>query len=368
MLAAVAVLPVLIWLYLVFGRGGFWRICIEHPEADPVTTRLVAVIPARNEAVVIDRALRSLSGSVSQIVVVDDASADGTADIARSAGDNVTVLEGKPLPPGWTGKLWALAQGIEHALSLYPDYLLLTDADIEHDAASITELVRIAEQRGLDLASYMVKLACVTRAEKALIPPFVFFFLKLYPPKWIASEKFRTSGAAGGSILIRPEALARIGGIAAIRNEVIDDCALARAVKRRGGKVWLGLTSETRSVRTYGGFGEIGRMISRTAFSQLRHSTLVLVAAIAGLFVTYLLPPLVLLSGKPLPMIFGAAAWLLMSAVYLPMVRFYNRSPLWSLALPLIAVFYMGATLHSAIQYWRCRGGEWKGRTQDVRA
>lgn len=278
------------------------------------------------------------------------------------------MLHGKPLPPGWTGKLWALEQGIEHALLLDPDYLLLTDADIEHDAASVTELVRIAEQRRLDLASYMVKLHCTTIAERALIPAFVFFFLKLYPPQWTASEKFKTAGAAGGCILIRSEALARIGGIAAIRNELIDDCALAGAVKRSGGRVWLGLTRETHSLRAYGGFGEIGRMVSRTAFSQLRHSTLLLIAAIAGLFVTYLLPPLLLLSGKPLPMILGGAAWLLMSAVYLPMVRFYNRSPLWSLALPLITLFYMGATLHSAVQYWRCRGGEWKGRAQDVRA
>ena len=213
----------------------------------------------------------------------------------------------------------------------------------------------------------MVKLACGTTAEKALIPAFVFFFLKLYPPKWIGSERHKTAGAAGGCVLIRPEALRAIGGIAAIRKEVIDDCALARAVKRGGGRIWMGLTSETRSIRSYGGLGEIGRMISRTAFNQLHHSTVLLAGAVIGLFFTYLLPPLLLLSGAPPAMILGAAAWLLMSAAYWPMVRFYKRSPLWSFALPLIALFYMGATLHSAVQYWRGQGGAWKGRAQDLR-
>jgi hopene-associated glycosyltransferase HpnB len=364
MWVAIAALPVLIWLYLLFARGSFWRIRIEHPAPGRVSARIVAVIPARNEADVIGRALRSLAPHVSQIVVVDDASTDATAEAARGA----VVLHAKPLPSGWTGKLWALAQGIDHALTLAPDYLLLTDADIEHDPASLTELVLLAEQHRLDLASYMVQLACATTAEKALIPAFVFFFLKLYPPKWIASPASKTAGAAGGCILIRPEALARIGGIAAIRNEVIDDCALARAVKQSGGRIWMGLTRDTCSIRSYGGFREIGRMISRTAFNQLHHSVLLLLAAIAGLFVTYLLPPILVLTGKPLPMILGAVAWLLMSIAYWPMIRFYERAPLWSLSLPLVALFYMGATVYSAIQYWIGKGGQWKGRAQDVRA
>lgn len=362
MLVAISAIPVLIWVYLLLGRGGFWRIRIEHPAPGHASARIVAVIPARNEADVIGRALQSLSPYVSQIIVVDDASTDATAEVARSA----VVLHAKALPPGWTGKLWALAQGIDYALTLAPDYLLLTDADIEHNAAGLTELVLLAEQRRLDLASYMVRLACTTTAEKALIPAFVFFFLKLYPPRWIASPKCKTAGAAGGCILIRPEALARIGGITAIRNEVIDDCALARAVKRSGGRIWLGLAPGTRSIRSYGGFREIGRMISRTAFNQLRHSALLLMAAIAGLFVVYLLPPLLLFTSKPVPMLLGAIAWLLMSIAYRPMVRFYNRALLWSVALPPIALFYMGATLHSAIQYWMGKGGQWKGRAQDL--
>lgn len=364
MLVALAALPVIVWLYLLCGRGGFWRVRIEHASAAAAPKRVIVVIPARNEADVIGRAIESLAPQVDGIIAVDDASTDGTAGAAQKA----IVLESKPLSFGWTGKLWALAQGVHYALALAPDYLLFTDADIEHGPGSIAELVAIAEQRKLDLASYMVQLACVTTAEKALIPAFVFFFLKLYPPKWIASPKFRTAGAAGGCILIRPQALERMGGLEAIRNEVIDDCALARAVKRSGGRIWMGLTREARSIRPYGGFREIGRMISRTAFNQLHHSPVLLIAAIAGLFAAYLLPAMLLLTGNPLPMILTAIAWLLMCVAYWPMVRFYKRTPLWSCALPLIALFYLGATVHSAIQYWRGAGGQWKGRAQDIRS
>ncbi len=361
---ALAALPVAIWLYLLFGRGFFWRIAPEHAATADPQKRVIAVIPARNEADVIERALRSLLPQVAQIVVVDDASTDGTADRARSA----VVLHAKPLAPGWTGKLWALSQGVEHALTLAPDYLLFTDADIEHGPNSVAALVAIAEAKNVDLASYMVRLACVTAAEKTLIPAFVFFFFKLYPPAWIESSRFQTAGAAGGCILIRPKAFSQIGGLASIRNQVIDDCALARAVKRTGGRIWMGLASQTQSIRSYGGFPEIGRMISRTAFNQLHHSALLLIGTIAALFFTYLLPPLLLLTGRTVPVILGATAWLLMSIAYFPMVRFYRRSPLSSIALPFIAVFYLGATLHSAIRYWRGKGGEWKGRVQDSRA
>jgi hopene-associated glycosyltransferase HpnB len=368
MLVGLAAVPIFIWVYLLLGRGGFWRLRRANVTSAPQAKRVVAVIPARNEAAVIQRALASLAPQVERIVVVDDGSSDETFELARAAVSNVAVLEGRALPPGWTGKLWALAQGVEHAQTLAPDYLLFTDADIEHGSKSVAELVEIAEARNLDLASYMVKLACVTAAEKALIPAFVFFFLKLYPPAWIASDRFKAAGAAGGCILIRPVALDSIGGLTAIRREVIDDCALARAVKRSGGRIWLGLTDETHSVRTYGGFRDIGHMISRTAFNQLRHSALLLEGTVVALTFTYLLPPVLLLTGKTWPMIFGGIAWVLMSVAYLPTLRFYGRSPLWCLALPLITAFYMGATIYSAIEYWRGRGGEWKGRVQDVRA
>jgi hypothetical protein len=165
---------------------------------------------------------------------------------------------------------------------------------------------------------------------------------------------------------VRPAALERAGGIAAIRNEIIDDCALARAVKRSGGKVWLGTTQETKSIRPYGSWQEVGRMISRSAFNQLQHSAWLLFLALAGMTITYLLPlALTLLGGRSLPALLGAAAWGTMAWTFLPIVRFYRLSSLWALALPLIAVFYMGATFHSAFKFWTGKGGEWKGRVQD---
>jgi hopene-associated glycosyltransferase HpnB len=308
-----------------------------------------------------------------KVIVVNDDSTDETGSVARIAGERtgqaqrLTILAGKPLAPGWTGKLWALSQGVEHALSLNPDYLLFTDADIKHERRSVRRLVEIAESDGCDLASFMVKLACRSFAEKALIPAFVFFFLQLYPPAWIASSERRTAGAAGGCALIRPEALARIGGLQAIRGAVIDDCALARAVKRSGGRLWMGLTEETQSIRSYGSFEEIGRMISRTAFSQLNHSSLLLLATLVGLLVTYLVPPLSLLTGRPVPMLVGLTTWLIMTLCYWPMVKFYEISGLWAAALPAIALYYAGATVRSAVLYWTGKGGAWKNRVQDAR-
>ncbi|HEX4232580.1 MAG TPA: glycosyltransferase [Bryobacteraceae bacterium] len=371
MLAAIAAVPVCIWLYLLLGRGGFWRVSDKFapPVSDPVSSkRVIAVIPARNEAAVIAATLESLFAQGISVVLVDDNSTDGTGDAARAAcAEGLTVISGKPLPPGWTGKLWAVEQGIDHAATMNPDYLLLTDADIVHGPTSVAELVDIADTGGYDLVSYMVKLGCLSFAEKALIPAFVFFFFMLYPPRWIASSRSKLAGAAGGCMLVKPEALVRVGGFSAIRNTMIDDCALAGIVKRSGGRVWLGLTSSTTSNRSYGSFGEIGRMISRTAFHQLNHSTLLLAGTIVGLIVTYLLPVALIFSGSSITAIEGAIAWLLMSIAYLPMVRFYGRSFLWACALPWIACFYLGATVHSAIQYWRGRGGEWKGRAQDLR-
>jgi len=220
----------------------------------------------------------------------------------------------------------------------------------------------------------MVKLHCQSVAEKLLIPAFVYFFFKLYPPAWIANPRRSTAGAAGGCILIRPAALDKAGGIAAIRQEVIDDCSLAARVKRTGGRLWLGASGTTRSIRPYGGFSEIGRMISRSAFSQLRHSTLFLLLSMVGMAATYLLPPALVLSdllgghhagAAALVVGTSAAAWLLMIVSYVPVLRLYRLSPLWALALPAAAVFYVGATFHSAVNYWSGRGGQWKGRIQD---
>ena len=331
----------------------------------PVPSNSVAVIiPARDEAEHIGNTVSSLRAQnfpdPVHIFVVDDNSADDTAAAAQSAG--AIVIAGRPLERGWAGKLWALSQGIDAAERYHPDFLLFTDADITHDRGSLAELVAIAEAGNYDLTSFMVKLACRTFAERALIPAFVFFFLLLYPP-----GKQSTVGAAGGCMLIRPGALRKIGGIAAIRREVIDDCSLANAVKRSGGRVWMGLTNDRRSERPYATFSEIGRMISRSAFNQLNHSALLLAGTILGLVVTYVLPVTLLFSGSPIVVLLGATSWLLMASAYLPMVRFYRLSPLWSFALPFIAIFYAGATIHSAIQYWSGGGGYWKGRAQDIR-
>jgi hopene-associated glycosyltransferase HpnB len=390
MLIAAGVLSVLIWAYLVLGRGGFWRIYAapsglisaeknsSENGAQVNPARIGVIIPARNEADVVDRAVRSLlqqSGvNKIHIFVVDDASADGTAQAARAAAiavgqaQNLTIVDGSPLPPGWSGKLWAMQQGIEQAGKTAPDFFLFTDADVEHAPDNIATLVSIAEAGGYDMASFMVKLHCQSVAEKLLIPAFVYFFFKLYPPAWISNPRRSKAGAAGGCILIRPAALEKSGSIAAIRQEVIDDCSLAARVKHAGGRLWLGVSAATRSIRPYEGFSGIGRMISRSAFNQLRHSNFLLLVSIIGMAATYLLPPaLVFAAHRMVPVVLGGAAWLLMVLSYWPVLRLYRLNPLWALALPVAAVFYMGATFHSAWKYWRGRGGEWKGRIQDPR-
>jgi len=285
-----------------------------------------------------------------------------------SRPESLSVIAGTGLPQGWTGKLWAVDQGVQAALKQSPHYLLLTDADVRHAPDNVRTLVAIAEAGNYDLVSFMVKLHCKGLAERLLIPPFVFFFFLLYPPAWIRTRSRSTAGAAGGCILIRPEALELCGGVAAIRSEIIDDCALARAVKRFGGQVWLGLTPTTRSERAYGSLTEIERMIARTAFNQLRHSALLLTGAVIGLLITYLLPVALVFSGDRTLMAFGALGWLLMSLAYAPMARFYGLPLLGSLSLPASACFYLAATIHSAFKFWAGRGGEWKGRVQDTSA
>lgn len=336
---------------------------------------IAVVIPARDEADVIGKAVTSLLRQTSvaalQIFVVDDNSTDGTADVVRQAAaqsnyrERVHVISGRPLPSGWTGKLWAVQQGVDQALSLNPEFILLTDADIEHSPDSLAELLRIAETGNYDLVSFMVKLHCQSVAEKLLIPAFVFFFLLLYPPPWIRNPRRKTAGAAGGCLMVRTAALERAGGIAAIRHEIIDDCALARAVKHSGGKVWLGLAPETRSLRAYGSFAEIEAMIARTAFNQLRHSFWLLLGTVMGMLAAFVLPLALLASGSLRLAIVGGAVYLAMWLAYLPMVRFYRLNPLWAMTLPFSGVFFLEATIHSALKYWSGQGGEWKGRAQD---
>jgi hopene-associated glycosyltransferase HpnB len=351
----IAAISLGIWIYLLFFRGMFWRVgpLLRRPPAKPSSARVAVVIPARDEAEVLGEALDSLrtqqfDGEI-RIFVVDDNSSDATSEIARDRG--ATVLQAGPLPEGWTGKLWAVSQGVSAAMHWQPDFLLLTDADIAHGSTSVRDLVA----RDLPLASVMVRLRCESWAERLLVPAFVFFFFKLYPPSWRA-------GAAGGCILIKPDILARIGGIDAIRGELIDDCALARAVKRHG-PIWLGMSEETRSIRPYRTFAAIWNMVARTAFTQLHHSALLLAGTAAGMFFTYLAPPVFTLAGSWI----AGAAYAGMCIAYIPMLRFYGQPAAMALLLPGVALFYLGATIHSAIRYWTGTGGQWKGRVQDRR-
>ena len=349
----------------------------EDPSFDNAALprrKIAIIVPARNEALTVGQTTQSLlrqnyAGPL-HIFLVDDHSSDGTGDVARRAAqaggrsDCLTVVEAAPLPRGWTGKLWALSEGLKAAASFSADYYWFTDADIVHQPENLSGLVSGAEAGGFDLVSLMVKLRCESFAERMLIPAFVFFFFKLYPPAWVARADKRTAAAAGGCILIRPDALARIGGIAAIRNELIDDCALARAVKR-GGPIWLGATSIASSLRAYGSFREIGRMIARSAFTQLRHSVWLLCGVIVAMTITYIAPPFLLGMGSWAAW-FGLATWFAMALTYWPTLRFYRLSPLWAVFLPLVAVFYLGATIFSAAQFWAGAGGVWKDRIQDL--
>jgi hopene-associated glycosyltransferase HpnB len=374
--ACIGAVSLLTWVYLLLARGGFWLMRTEtEPSAaqESAARRIAIIVPARDEATAVAQAVRSLLRQnypdIIHIFLVDDHSSDGTAEIARQAAhdagasDWLSVVEGRPLPQGWAGKLWAVSQGLQAAASFGAEYYLFTDADIVHEPDNLRSLVLRAERGGFDLVSLMVKLHCESLAERMLIPAFVFFFFKLYPPAWVARPERRTAAAAGGCMLIRSSALARIGGIAAIRDQLIDDCALARAVKS-GGRIWLGPTAAASSLRRYQSWTEIGRMISRTAFTQLRHSTILLFAVCAGMALTYLAPPILIFFGLAAAA-FGAATWLLQSIAYWPTLRFYGLSPLWAPLLPLASLFYLGATVFSALQYWRGRGGLWKGRVQD---
>ena len=362
------------WLYLLFCRGGFWREGVLPPAPAPTCwPSITAVVPARDEAEFIGEALRSLlsqdcPGDFS-VILIDDHSTDGTSERAREAAaaagasQRLTVIHARNLPPDWTGKLWALNEGLEAIESWVekPELILLTDADIVHHATNLRELVARIEA-GVDLASLMVKLRAETLAERFMIPAFVFFFEMLYPFSWIRDPMKRTAGAAGGCVLVRREVLRRIGGIAAIRGEIIDDCELGRAAKE-GGPIWLGLSGQTRSLRPYPALGDIWRMVARTAYAQLGYSPAVLTATVLGLAIAFVAPVAASVSGTEAATL-GVAGWAAMACAFLPTLRLYERSPVWAPLLPLIAIVYMAATVDSARRHWLGKGGEWKGRIQ----
>jgi hopene-associated glycosyltransferase HpnB len=379
----VASVALAVWLYLFLGRGGFWR-CRERDDDAPAKLaawpRIAAVVPARNEA---DHIADSIGSLLAQeygqdygddcrgawtVVLVDDDSADGTAEVARRAagGDaRLRVVGSRGLPAGWTGKLWALKQGIDAAMALPepPDYLLLTDADIVHAPDSLSRLVARAESNRLVLTSLMVKLRCESFAERAGIPAFIFFFQMLYPFAWVNQPRSAVAAAAGGCMLLRADALREAGGIEVIRGALIDDCALAKALKAHG-PIWLGLTERVHSVRPYASFADIRRMVARSAYAQLRYSPLLLSGTVAGMVLTYLVPPFAALFGSGVVRVVGLATWALMAMAFQPTLRLYRLSPLWGIALPAIALQYTLYTLDSAYQYVRGRGGTWKGRVQ----
>jgi hopene-associated glycosyltransferase HpnB len=367
-----------VWIYLIFGRGGFWRSNVRdttHPAQNAVRWPSVAVIiPARNESEFIGASVQSLLhqkylGSLKIFVVDDDSNDDTAAVAARTAAAaperDVTVITSNGPAPGWTGKLWALKEGISAAEALRPDYLLLTDADIVHTSDTVAWLVSHSLAGGYVLVSLMAKLRCTSLAERSHVPAFIYFFQMLFPFRWVSRPSSGVAAAAGGCVLVQADALARAGGIAAIRNALIDDCSLAAKLKAEG-PIWLGLTERVRSVRPYETLSDVRQMISRSAYAQLRYSPLLLAATTIGLLLTFVAAPMLAIFASGLPRYLGLAVWLAMALSFVPTLRFYRQSPLWGLALPAIASLYLYYTLNSAYQYLRRRGGQWKGRVHDA--
>lgn len=393
-----------IWLWLLGCRGLFWRSdpILERPGWQPnasqsrvspiVFPTVCVIIPARNEAELLPVTLRSVLSQnypgLFQVILIDDHSTDGTGAVAKQVAEDLgkaaqlKVITAHPLAEGWSGKLWAMQQGVQAAGTAF-DYLLFTDADIQHDPANLQRLVQQATDQDLDLASVMVRLRCDSFWEQLLIPAFVFFFAKLYPFRWVNDPQKTTAAAAGGCILIRRTVLDRIGGLSSIRYALIDDCALAQAVKgspvstladpnspdrigKEQGKIWLGLSDRTCSLRPYPSLQTIWDMVARTAFTQLNYSPALLVGTVFGMSLVYLTPVIGCLLGitigDQLTGWLGLTSWVLMSLAYWPTIQFYRCSPVFVIGLPLIASLYTLITIDSALRYWQGRGGAWKGR------
>ncbi|MBV8664052.1 MAG: glycosyltransferase [Hyphomicrobiales bacterium] len=378
---ALSFIPLVIWAYLLLGRGGFW-LCGERDGAaakalgaPSIWPSVVAVVPARDEADVIGESVGSLlrqdyPGALS-VVLIDDQSSDGTGEVALAtanaagAQERLRVVVGSGPPKGWTGKLAAMRRGLAEvdALAEPPEFVLFTDADIAYEPHVLRRVVMIACARRAVLTSLMVKLRCESLAERWLAPAFVFFFQMLYPFAWVNDPKRKVAAAAGGCMLVRREALQRAGGLEAVRSALIDDCALGALMKGQG-PIWLGLTEDALSLRAYETFGDFARMVSRSAYAELRYSALRLVGVVAGMALVYLAPPLFALAGSGLAQVVGALTWALMAVSLAPMSRLYGRPPVSGFFLPAIAAAYVVFTVQSAVQFWRGRGGYWKGRFQ----
>jgi hopene-associated glycosyltransferase HpnB len=433
--AAVSLIPLAVWVYLLFGRGWFW-LCRERDDSAaaaggarlervafasnrhreergdaaipgivrrPTTPGLlrfarnddrgstqirfalsnephvwpsiVAIIPARDEADTIALSVGSLlrqdyPGRFS-VVVVDDQSTDGTAAVASAAAseaqaaDRLQIVAGTGPPPGWTGKLSAMRQGLAEveAGADQPEFVLFADADITYASHVLSRLAAIARGNNSVLTSLMVKLRCESAAELWLGPAFVFFFQMLYPFAWVNDPRRATAAAAGGCMLVRREALHAAGGLEAVRGALIDDCALGALMKGQG-PIWLGLTEDVRSLRAYPFLADFRRMVARSAFAELRYSPLRLVGAVGGMALVYVSPPLLAIFARGPAQAAGALAWAMMALALMPTLRLYRRPLIGAFALPAIAAAYVAFTLDSAHQYWRGRGGYWKGRIQ----
>ncbi|MEU7463243.1 MULTISPECIES: glycosyltransferase [Streptomyces] len=374
----ITVVSLAAWCWLLLCQGFFWRTDVRLPlRRDPeVWPSVCVVVPARDEAAVLPASLPSLLAQDypgrAEVFLVDDGSTDGTGELARALSERhgglpLTVGSPGEPPAGWTGKLWAVRHGIALARAREPEYLLLTDADIAHAPDSLRELVAAAHGGGFDVVSQMARLRVESRWERLVVPAFVYFFAQLYPFRWIGRPGSRTAAAAGGCVLLRAGMAEKARIPDAIRHAVIDDVALARAVKGAGGRVWLGLADRVDSVRPYPRLGDLWRMVSRSAYAQLRHSPPLLLGTVAGLALVYLVPPVAVLAGAaagsgPVAGV-GALAWAVMAGTYLPMLRYY-RQPLWlAPLLPYTAFLYLLMTVDSAVQHYRGRGAAWKGRT-----
>jgi len=372
-----SIVAVGIWTYLLLFRGFFWRETVQPaPElALESWPELVVVTPARNEADVVGQSMAALLAQdypgVIHIVLVDDDSMDGTSEAAERAAaksntqHRLTVVKNTGLAAGWTGKLWAVNRGLMEAERLAPNakYVLLTDADILHESTSLRQLVGRAERDGLKLVSLMARLKTETLAERALIPAYIFYFQKLYPFAWVSDPGNKMAGAAGGCMLVDRATLNAIGGIAAIRNQLIDDCALGKAIKAKG-PISLGLADGVASLRGYPRWTDVWMLIARSAFTQLGFSAAMLVVATVMMLATYVLPLALTFFAEGPARLLGAIAFVMMVFAYQPTLRYHRLSALWALALPLVASFYAAATIDSAWRYWSGRGGQWKGRLQ----
>ena len=367
----IAVAALLVWLGLLTLHGRYWQLSerlpafATEPEVWPPVT---AIVPARNEADVIGDTVARLEAQAYpgdfRVIVIDDRSEDGTGDVARAAaGTRTEVITAEERPDEWMGKVWAMEQGLRHMRDRSDEagFVLFTDADIHHPPDSLRRLVAHALDDDRDLVSLMVKLKAETFWEKPLIPAFVLFFSKLYPFHCVNDPKNRTAAAAGGCMLVRREIADRAALAESIRGELIDDCALARRVRDAGsGRIWLGLTEEVESARAYGGLGGVWDMVARSAYTQLRHSPLLLLGSVLGMLFLYLAGPALALTGETR----GWIVWLMIALSFAPALRLYRR-PLWfAPLLPLAGFMYTLMTIDSAVRHWRGRGGGWKGRYQ----